>query len=140
MIPFDQPVVEGDRLLSPFMQLLDTRVEEWRQGYVKLSAELKPEFTNINGDGHGGFIMTLMDAALSMSGFWTAPDEPPKRALTLAMTTQFLSVLSTPRCTIIGELERSGRSIFFSKSTVLDSNDQIVATAQANFKIIYKKQ
>ncbi|MBI1886051.1 MAG: PaaI family thioesterase [Chloroflexi bacterium] len=49
---------------SPFVALIGGKMEEWREGYVRLSIRLEPHHTNPHGVMHGGVITTLMDEVL----------------------------------------------------------------------------
>ena len=60
-------MVEGEtveRPTSPFVELIGGRMEEWREGYVRMSVTLEECHTNPNGVMHGGVVTTLMDEAL----------------------------------------------------------------------------
>src|SRR3972149_3432816 len=49
---------------SPFVELIGGRLDEWREGYVRMSLTLEEHHTNPNGVMHGGVVTTLMDEAL----------------------------------------------------------------------------
>ena len=53
-----------ERRSSPFVELIGGRMEEWREGYVRMSLAVQPHHTNPHGVMHGGVITTLMDEAL----------------------------------------------------------------------------
>src|SRR3990170_4379901 len=53
-----------ERPTSPFVELIGGRMEEWREGYVRMSIGLQDHHTNPNGVMHGGVVTTLMDEAL----------------------------------------------------------------------------
>ena len=48
---------------SPFIELIGGVVEEFREGYVRLSVRLEERHMNPNGVMHGGVLTTLMDEA-----------------------------------------------------------------------------
>ncbi len=49
---------------SPFVQMIGAKIEEWRQGYVRMSLVVEEKHTNPNGVMHGGVLTTLMDETL----------------------------------------------------------------------------
>ncbi len=53
-----------ERESSPFVELVGGQVEEWGEGYVRMSLVLERHHTNPNGVMHGGVVTTLMDEAL----------------------------------------------------------------------------
>ena len=53
-----------ERPASPFVEMIGGRLDEWREGYVRMSLTLAPHHTNPNGVMHGGVVTTLMDEAL----------------------------------------------------------------------------
>ncbi len=53
-----------EHTLSPFGQMVGARIEEWSEGYVRLSLVLEEKHTNPNGVTHGGVLTTLMDEAV----------------------------------------------------------------------------
>ena len=56
--------VAAEHPSSPFVQAIGGRLEEWREGYVRMSITLEEHHTNPNGVMHGGVVTTLMDEAL----------------------------------------------------------------------------
>ncbi|AHC52311.1 phenylacetic acid degradation protein [Sulfolobus acidocaldarius SUSAZ] len=48
---------------SNFAKYLHLKLEEIREGYVKVSAEVREENLNIHGNVHGSFIFALADTA-----------------------------------------------------------------------------
>src|SRR5687767_2840653 len=53
-----------DHTPSPFVALVGAKMEEWREGYVRMSLVLEDKHTNPSGVMHGGVATTLMDEAL----------------------------------------------------------------------------
>jgi uncharacterized protein (TIGR00369 family) len=49
---------------SAFVNHIGGRLEEWREGYVRLGLTVEDRHTNPHGVMHGGVITTLMDEAL----------------------------------------------------------------------------
>lgn len=56
-------IVKGDKLFHLFnMELLEAA-----EGYARLRAEVKNEFLNAHGIGHGGLIFALLDVAFAIA-------------------------------------------------------------------------
>jgi len=52
---------------DPFAEFLETKVEEVRDGYARVSGRVKREFLNIHGTAHGAYITALADFALALA-------------------------------------------------------------------------
>jgi uncharacterized protein (TIGR00369 family) len=103
---------------SPFLELLDTTLDEWRDGYVRLGLVLKPFHLNRSGVVHGGVLATLLDHAGGFSGLYT--DVPGKRRLgmTLSLTSNYIAQSRAGTLVIVGERVSGGRKIYYSRSEV----------------------
>lgn len=128
-----EPFWEG-RPSPPFNSHLGFKVEEWKDGYVVISAEVKPEYCNISGLPHGGFISTLLDAATAFAGVF--PKDPTKirKAFTLSLNINFLGQAKTSLLRAVGKVTSQGSSIFYSAAKVYDSEQTLLASAQGVFR------
>ena len=106
---------------SPFVELVGAKMEEWQEGYVRLSLVLEEKHTNPNGVMHGGVATTLMDEALgaviaSVRGMETMQAAPHA---TVEMNCSFLA---GPRAgdeiVVEGRALRVGRSVAFGEAEV----------------------
>lgn len=96
-------------------------MEEWQEGYVRLSLVLEEKHTNPNGVMHGGVATTLMDEALgavvaSVRGVVAMQSAPHA---TVEMNCSFLA---GPRegdeIVVEGRALRVGRSVAFGEAEV----------------------
>jgi uncharacterized protein (TIGR00369 family) len=53
-----------DHRPSPFVEMIGAKLEEWREGYVRIALLLEERHTNPNGVMHGGVATSLMDEVL----------------------------------------------------------------------------
>ena len=87
---------------SPFLELLGTRVEEWREGYVRIALDLRPHHLNRAGVVHGGVLTTLFDHAGSFSGLYCTVAGNRRYGVTLSLTANFVAQCGGGRLTAIG--------------------------------------
>lgn len=118
----------------PFNDHLGVKVEEWEEGYVKISAEVKAEFQNSQGAPHGGFIMSLADIAASFPGVYCPFADRKRFASTLSLNTNFLGVAKSSVLVAEGKVTASGRKVFYTAVNISDDLGNPVASCQGVFR------
>ena len=112
-------MVAGEHKQSPFVEGIGARVEEWREGYVRLALVIEGRHTNPNGVMHGGVITTLMDEALgaviaSVRGLDVMAAAPHA---TVDMNVSFLSSARPGDDLVVeGRVLKMGRSVAFAEA------------------------
>ncbi|NDB69646.1 MAG: PaaI family thioesterase [Methylocystaceae bacterium] len=119
---------------SPFLEMIGTQLEEWRDGYVRVSLDLKPFHLNRAGVIHGGVIATLLDHTGGFSGLFTGDPMNRRNGMTLSLTTQYINQHKSGKVIAIGERISTGRNIFFSKSEVRTQEGLILATGMGTYR------
>jgi uncharacterized protein (TIGR00369 family) len=118
-----------------FADLIGYRLSAWRQDEAEISLEVDARHMNRGGRLHGGVLATVIDAACGFAGSYEAPPGQGRRAMTLALSTQFIGPV--PLGTrLIASARRSGggRRIFFSTCEVRDADGRLVATGSATYR------
>jgi uncharacterized protein (TIGR00369 family) len=134
-----KPQGEGDGefcLDNPALESIGVRITQWRDDYVELELPLAPNMLNRSRVVHGGTLCTLLDAATGYSGLYSAPGEDARHAVTLSLTSNFLSNGTGKLLTAKGMVDRRGRSIFFSRAEVWLDGELLVATGVATMKYL----
>src|SRR3990170_1962735 len=112
-------------------------MEEWRQGYVRLSLLLEPHHLNPHGVMQGGVITTLMDEAMGgviasvrgMEEMWAAPHA------TVDMNVSFLAAARAgDEISVEGRVLKLGRTVAFGEGA-----DGGEATAQQPFRGVHRR-
>jgi uncharacterized protein (TIGR00369 family) len=134
---------EEEHHQSPFVQLIGGRIEEWREGYVRLGLTVDERHTNPHGVMHGGVITTLMDEALGgviasvrgMDEMWKAPHA------TVDMNVSFLSnARSGDEIIVEGAVLKLGRSVAFGEAEARRKRDNtLIAKGRFTFTIIQRE-
>ena len=113
---------------SPFLEMLGTKIEEWRDGYARISLVLRPEHLNRAGVVHGGLLATLLDHGGGVCGLYCAVPGHARYGMTLSLTCNFIAQTNTGVLTTIGRRTAGGRKIYFAQTEVLDANGTAIAS------------
>lgn len=112
--------------IGAFGQLLGFRVVEWRDGYVRMEMDIRPEHLNRSGVLHGGIVSALLDTACGYAGTWCTKKGNVRWAVTVSLTTNFTGQAKGGTITTIGRKRGGGRKIYFASAEVQDANGQVL--------------
>lgn len=125
-IPFD----------NPFLKYLGLRLVAWNDDSAEFHLPMRHDLTNRIGQVQGGVLCSLLDVAAGYSGIYSAPGEPSKNAVTLSLATNFVDTGPGSILIARGQVQRRGRSVFFSDAQVTMDGAFLLATAIGSFKYI----
>lgn len=118
----------------PFQAHLGFTIDDWSDGYCRLSQPMEDHLGNRYGIPHGGAIASLLDTALGYAVCYTGDPNDKQLVMTLALNVQFLSVARGQTLITEGRKTGGGKSVAFAEGEVRDEHGTIIATATANFK------
>jgi uncharacterized protein (TIGR00369 family) len=110
---------------------LGFRLIDWREGFAQISVDLDHRHKNRQGGLHGGTMATLIDAATGFCGVYEPDPEKRRGNVTVSLTVNFVGRAKTGTVICTAEVVRAGRRIYFASARVHDSDDNLVATAEA---------
>jgi uncharacterized protein (TIGR00369 family) len=119
---------------SPFLELVDTRLEEWRDGYVRIGLELKHHHLNRAGVVHGGLLATLLDHAGGFCGVYCEDPAKRRHSMTLSLTCNFVAQARSGLLIATGELAVGGRKIYFANTEVRTQEGILLATGSSTHR------
>jgi len=122
-----------DLFAGTYLEFLGFRLIDWREGFVRMDMQIRPDHRNTVGYLHGGVIASLLDISGALAGSYGRSKESV--SVTINMSTNYLSPLQGDSVTAEAELVRSTRSLFFTQSRILDpENKRLCATAMGTYK------
>jgi uncharacterized protein (TIGR00369 family) len=125
-----------ERRRSPFSAHIGAEMEEWREGYARLSLVVEPHHTNPSGVMHGGVITTMMDSALGASLSALRGEEATRNPhATVEMNASFLSAARPgDKIVVEGRVIRVGKTIAFGEAEAR-RGDELIAKGRLTFAI-----
>jgi len=121
---------------NPALESMGVQITAWSEDRVELALPVAPTMLNRSGVVHGGTICSLLDAATGYSGLYSPDRDTMLHAVTLSLTTNFLANGVGRMLTAVGQVERRGKSIFFSRGEVWLDGMLLVATGMATMKYV----
>lgn len=116
---------------SPFLALLDAKVEQWDVDGVCIDLFIRSELTNGLGIAHGGVLLTLLDAALGMAAL-AMPSAAETGVLTSAINANFVRP-GTGAIRVVGRCIQPLGPILRCEGHVEASDGSLIAHAKAEF-------
>lgn len=113
---------------SPFLEMLGTKVEEWRDGFARISLKIEPLHLNRAGVVHGGVLATLLDHGGGFCGLFCAVPGNARYGMTLSLTCNFIAQTSSGILHVTGQRTAAGRRVYFARTEVQDEAGKIIAT------------
>lgn len=119
---------------SPFLQMLDTRLDEWRDGFARIKLQLQPFHLNRSGVVHGGVLAALLDHAGGMSGLHCSVPGNRRYGMTLSLTSNFIGQARAGFIIATGTRVSSGRKVFYANSEVRTDDGVILASGTGVYR------
>ncbi|MGB0844487.1 MAG: PaaI family thioesterase [Alphaproteobacteria bacterium] len=115
---------------------LGIEIDEWRDGFVKISMSAAPRHMNRSGFLHGGVVTSLLDVAGGYAGCWCSVEGNVRRAVTISLNTNFLRSGGVGELIAIGKVVGGGKKIFFCQMDVFNKSGDKIAFGTANYKYL----
>ena len=118
---------------SPYYQLLGMRASSDAQGHARVELPFDEKLTQLYGGVHGGALMTLADAAISIAVTTLLPED--ERVVTTEISIQFLEPAGRNGVVAEGEVLRRGKRLAFGRCKIL-AEGRLVAHAQGSCALL----
>jgi uncharacterized protein (TIGR00369 family) len=127
-------MAEGRKPLAPAPSMLGWKFISFDQerSLLRVSYEVRPEFLNIFGTVHGGFVTAMLDETMAGAAVVVLDGQIGQ---TLELKANFIRVARLGRLFCEGRVVHRGREIFFLDGTLSDTEGKIVATATATARV-----
>ncbi|MBO9353066.1 hotdog fold thioesterase [Bordetella petrii] len=119
---------------NPFLHSLGAIIENWGDGQIVLSMDLRPQHLNRQGALQGGVVCALLDAACGYSGLVPQTDDSQGNAVTISLAINFIGSVTAGRVIATGTVIGRGRKIYFARAEVCTPDGRVLASAQGSFK------
>lgn len=125
-------VIGDPDVIIPFIRSLGIEFVAMDNGEATLALTLQPHHLNSWGVGHGGVVMTMLDAVMSMAGRSLDPD--PRSGVTIELKSSFMQPAGSEGSRLIakGKVMHAGNSMRFCEGEVWDG-DKLAAKASGTF-------
>ncbi|WP_028670361.1 PaaI family thioesterase [Saccharospirillum impatiens] len=120
---------------SGYQALIGWEVKERQPGEVKIELALTHHHLNRSDYVHGGVLASLLDTAMSFAGLYSPAPQWVRKAVTLSMTTTFVSPVQQGTLTVIGRVRGGGRKTFMSTGEVFDEQGKLIAFGEGSFRL-----
>lgn len=131
LTPLDPALQEGPYALQ---RHLGFALTHWGVDHARLELPIEHYLMNRAGIPHGGIYATLLDTVMGYAGCYTGDPTHQKLALTLSLTTNFLSRPRGHTLIATGTRTGGGKSTFFAESTISDDTGEVIARGSGAFK------
>lgn len=128
----------ADKLVG-FRSLIGLKATELRENYAVMELTIGPEHLNSGGTLHGGILATMIDHAGGIAGCFCPETGRARKAVTLSLTTSYLTSASDGTVTAIGRKRSGGKRIFASTTEVTDEAGRLLAIGEATYRYIDDK-
>lgn len=110
---------------GPFFHLLSLEICDIKPGTSRVEVQLNTDHHNLFGNVHGGVYASLIDVA----AYWSAYCDLDENVgtTTIDLHIDYLSAVKRGRLRVEGQLIKAGRKVCFTRATIYDSNDKIMA-------------
>lgn len=123
-----------EQLNSEYQALLGWVVVAREPEQVTVELPIESCHLNRSGHVHGGVLASLLDTAMSYSGLYSPEPEEIRKAVTLSLTTTFVSPARHGTLTIVGRLRGGGRKIYLSSGEIFDDQGTLIALGEGSFR------
>lgn len=116
---------------NPYVNLLDINLEKLDEGHAELSMLIVNKHTNLYNIAHGGALASFADTCMGVACATTG-----KKVVTLEMNMNFIKG-AVPQLELrgIGEIIHNGKSTIVAEGKILDSQNNMIATARGTFYV-----
>lgn len=118
----------------PYQQLLGFRLVDWKTDYSRFELPLETKHQNRYGIPHGGVYATMLDTVMGFCGCYTGDISTKRLAMTLSMTTDFLSRPTGDLLICEGYRTGGGARTFFARGEIKDREGTLVAVGTGVFR------
>lgn len=131
--------INGFKSTTDFNAHVGYRLVDWGHGRARIELDVEPRHLNVQGIGHGGVLLSLLDSACGACGSLEPPPAPRSLSVTLSLSANFVHAMRGKKLVAEAKMTGGGRKIYFADATVSDEAGELIATASGTFKRVDMK-
>jgi uncharacterized protein (TIGR00369 family) len=131
-------MIESDKPIMPFAELLGFRVKSVQLGQAVIEIEMMEHHANTMGTLHGGVFCTIADTAMGVA-FATMLEEGEALA-TLELKINYLKPVWKGTLLALGKVVKKGKTTGLVECDILDEDEQLIARASSTYMSIAGEQ
>ncbi|WP_421903628.1 PaaI family thioesterase [Maridesulfovibrio sp.] len=127
-------LVEGKPVDNPFLDFMGIQVEEIREGYARLSMEIRPEFLQGAGNIQGGLSIALSSETAAHAVMTIL--NPGEDMVTVELKNNFLATASKGCLVAESTIFKRGRTLIIVDSIVRDEQGKDISRSSATLMVL----
>jgi uncharacterized protein (TIGR00369 family) len=124
----------GDRSGNPFLEFMDMRLVELKEGYASFSMPILPAFLQGAGQMQGGLIVAMADETIAHAIMTVLKED--EGITTVELKNDFLAAVSKGLLTAEAKIFKKGRRLIIGDCIVKDDGKRPVARTSATFLLL----
>ncbi len=117
-----------------FHAQLGIELLEWRDGFARIALDILPRHLNRSDILHGGVLLTMLDEAGALCGLWSSMPGQHRSSVTVDLDCRFVGQSREGRIFGTAEVVSHGRSLYFTRSQVVDGAGRVLAYGSSSHK------
>ncbi len=117
-----------------FHAQLGTELLEWRDGFARIALDILPKHLNRSDILHGGVLLAMLDEVGALCGLWSGVPGQHRSSVTVDLDCRFVGQSRDGRIFGTGEVVSHGRSLYFTRSQVVDGGGRVLAYGASSHK------
>jgi acyl-CoA thioesterase len=123
----------GDSSSNPFLDFLDMKLEEIREGYARFCMPIRPEYMQCNGVMQGGLIVAMADETIAHAIMTLLGSR--EEIATVELKNNFIAPVKEGTLTAEATIFKKGRSIVVGDCIVVSDGGKVISRSSATFLI-----
>lgn len=133
---FLQRIVDGELPAPPIARLIGFDLVAVGDGEVTFAGTPDESVRNLNGGVHGGYVCTLLDAAVGYAAHTLLPAGTTCTSIELKVNYLRPVRVTGGALTVTGRVTKAGRRVTFAEGEMADGDGTVLATGQGTVLII----
>lgn len=123
----------GDSSSNPFLDFLDMKLEDLKEGYARFRMPVRSEYMQCNGVMQGGLIVAMADETIAHAIMTLLGSR--EEIATVELKNNFIAPAKAGTLTAEATIFKKGRSLVVGDCIVTDDEGMVVSRSSATFLI-----